>query len=484
VGELQFHLPVESLRPVHLDELIDVASEEAQRVLRTACLLAARRVHGVKEVAARIAAIENEPWPLPRRTSPSTSSTITQADLVRALVACEPEAVGVAFSASSRSLQHLFDASKAIRASLDGVSGSGPEVLERAFGIRWRLARARGLTSLGLKHLLGAVDEDGHRAIARFDDRFVEGLVTEDEAYYRSLEGQSHVWRFPPVPRIIADRIGAIARIGEALERHAIVQIVSPAAHCGRRTWVEHVLQDRAPRRLASDSEFQIGNAWYYLGSEAQTPLFDIGLGRNALLWALVKGGELDERGSLRLRLGDSRVSSGRGEIGRSSAADLDEVLRLSQQHPERLRILVSLTTAESSALSAAVPRLADSFRIELPGGTDRDLLPRWLSLALEFTDDEGQPVEISKLMSAFATATNEEKSTVDRSVLRAALRRHCLSGAHDVWRSRLRLVRMRQREGRQLPSYGEFVERYVGNGPDILAIAELAALVDPGFDA
>jgi hypothetical protein len=451
MGALRFHWPSDRVREVKLSELLEGASAAAERVLRAASVLGGRRVRAVADAGARLAAVEREPWALPRRRPLATPLAITQSDLVQALVACEPEAVAATFLGTAPPAR-LVEASAQIQAGLE-EGGEPLDVLLRPLGLRWYGARGWGLSSVELKHVLGAVDEDGQRAIARFDDRVTEGLITDDEAYHRSLDALNGVWRWPAVPLIVADRDDAIARIGKALDAHALVMVLSPSAHCGRRTRIEQLLSERP--------DFMIGHAWFYLGSEAQNPLFDsAGLSRDALVWTFATG--------------NAEPHGGRGELGRASADDLDEDLRLSREHPNR-RTLLSVTESESAVLLAHLPRLAQCLRVELPARTDRDLLPRWLSLGLSITDDEGLPVPIAELVATFEASTDEEKSTVDRDTIRRALHKHRPSDTAVIWRRRFRAI-----HGGRLRLSHPFVDRYIGSRDDLLTLATLATTLDP----
>lgn len=386
------------------------ANEDGKSILDAAAKLAAWRTQQVPEISIDL--------PAPLRND------VTRTDLLRAIVALQPDALGIERVQDFK----LGDAPARWTRTIDDAPTAGtPQLVEPTLARTWLLQRVRSSTSvLGDPELVGALGFEGALALSAFDAQYYEGLITRRESACRILDGQWAANRGGmtaiPVCPIYLDRWGHLAEIDEALARSSGVVIVADgregAGHSLLEAWLQRLAYQRSPQPLAA----------LFPWSALQT--LDVRRLNNdffsnqdhALLIQLRRGGG---GGYLDLQ----------PAIGFVPGWVSDLVVMADDARARGIdgTFLVVTTSGHEHQLGDADPLYSTVPRIVVREHDDSDLLALWWCQKPMIERRTGTCPTLSSLIEAFVTADEKDRRRSDWVTVARALERLRASRAFDV---------------------------------------------------
>ena len=411
----------------------------------------------ILEGAVRLASWRREHDAPPRVHAVEPSRDVTRTDVLRALVALCPDALGLS---AIRDLA-LGDAPVRWRRAID-ASQPGPAALERTLARAWLLERTRDpATPLGPRAIAGALGFEGALALTAFDAQYGEGLITRRESACRILDDQARADRGmssrAPVLPVFCDRDGALAQLDAALASAPGVVIVADGRERGRHALVEAWLQ----RQLYEHTPLPAAASTLAALDVRRINRDFFGSWDDALLYGLaggVRGAHLELREAVGYRPGW-----------------VDDLAVVAERATDTAhKMIVTITRQREGELAEAHPLFATLPRVEVSRPGEADWLVLWWCQLPLLERRVGTRASLPELIEAFARASDAERSRADWRTVALALARVRSEHELDVrldpgpppwarWRRALR----RDRGADELA----FLARYVGSPDRIRAL-------------
>jgi hypothetical protein len=378
--------PLLGKRSPQLAELVERCDAAARATLVLAVGLARRRI----ELQARLAAeLQAAPWAEPAVAWRAPSPGVTSTDLLRALLARHHERIAeVAFGRDDVDASFMVAVDR-WRSLAAADTHEGLE-LDVVWARSWALLP--DAKPIDLDTLLGCLTEASLRRLAAFSSRFVQELITEDEAFNRVFDNFAHAGvrqRFAmPMSPAYWDRHGGLCDLDRLLARPPGVVIVGSAG-CGR-----HQLVEAWGRRLRTDGPAELRRFGFNI---------DNFHGGGELEW---KGERVQTYASV-----DTRCICVLSQFG----AELREgtwpterrfpeyCLDFANDPANEFRLVIVTTPEQLVERERQLPALRDFARIEVPPIADPDLLPLWICQLPAIEHRLGIEISLPRLIDRLA---------------------------------------------------------------------------------
>lgn len=392
-------------RPVPtLALLLERSDPEARKTLETAMTLANARIASQTRARAIAMELEHTPWGEPSLRWHEPPRAVTSTDLLRALLALHSERVAeIAFgrenvSARFREIEGHW---KRVVGDVGDVPSMGPLDLEPIWARRWALTDIDEL--LVRDTLVGSLSTSSLRQLAMIDDRYVEGLITEDEALNELVDHMASSGvsaRFAvSMPPAYWDRHDGLSSLDRLLAHPPGVIVVGPQ-QSGRHALVEawgRRLRLGGPdplRKFGFNIDNFHGGGWVkWRGANVET-------------WAAIDTHSIAVMSTFGAELDSTAAETRRFP---------EYCLEFANDPANDFRLVIVTTPEELAQLERRLPGLGSFPKLEVPGLRDVELLAVWVCQTLALEDRLGLSLPIWRLVDRLAARPEAHRRRFDR---------------------------------------------------------------------